>query len=75
MTKATAQTLIDRIGAKLTEQNQRLVVSRNRPSEEGLGEYYIVDILRNDVLYVGVDLEFWAERLGVLGPDEKLDET
>jgi hypothetical protein len=63
--------LIARINRKLAKDNQKLCHSRSAQTQSSVGEYYIIDAVRNGIIHQRVGPESLAKELGVLKPWEK----
>ena len=71
MSKAvTRNALIKRINRRLAHQDERLCVSRSDSAKLTLGDFHILDIYRNLVVNMHVDLEELGTELGVLKAGE-----
>ncbi len=66
--------LIARINRRLAQNGERLRASRGALARGDLGDYFIVDVGINTVLYTDVDPEILARQIEVLSPLEKLAE-
>lgn len=70
----TLSALIKRINRRLRQSDESLCTTRSGARDEPtLGQYYIVDIIRNTITATHVAPESLARELGVLGDDEALE--
>jgi hypothetical protein len=67
--------LIARINRKLTHDGERLCQSRSAQTSASVGEYFILDVMRNFISHQNVELENLAKELGVLQPYECLTDS
>ena len=62
----TVRALIQRINRKLKPDNQQLKVTRGQRWRSNLGDYYIVDTYRNNIVNSGIDPESYGRKLGCI---------
>jgi hypothetical protein len=71
----TLRALTARINRHLAGQGQALKRSRGMTASTALGDHYLVDLARNQVAVMHVDIERLARDLGVLAGWEELAES
>ena len=69
----TRQAVIMRVNRKLAKDNRSLKKNRSKP-DNVLGEYFVVDLMRNAVMSRDVDVEELARKIGALKPYESMEE-
>jgi hypothetical protein len=73
--KLTDRALLQRINRKLKEQDKQVRKCReNSRSYNDLGSYYAVDVSRNSIAWLNVDLTELARELDVLRPWESAEQ-
>ena len=66
----TVRALIQRINRKLALQDESLRKARTENVRLTVGDYYIVDVMRNCIAHREVDIEEQGRQLGALKPWE-----
>jgi hypothetical protein len=69
----TERALLVRVNRKLTKEGQERLKAAKGKARETLGDYYLLDLRRNEVKAPHVQLEPYARELGVLEPYEALN--
>ena len=72
MATVTEEALLGRINRKLAHDGTRIRKTRGARWRGTLGDFYEVDIARNAVLAMKVDIAAWGRDLGVLRDGEVL---
>jgi hypothetical protein len=62
----TERALLVRVNRKLTKEGQERLKATKGKARETLGDYYLLDLRRNQVKATHVQLEPYARKLGVL---------
>lgn len=70
----SGRALIQRINRKLKLEDQVLRAARGERARMDLGEYYIIDVRHNFVLFKDIGLKELGRELGVLAKYERLEE-
>ena len=68
----TEQALVKRINRALATEGRKIRKSRPQRGYCELGEYFEVDVNRNFVTSMHVDIEAWGRELEVLKPGESV---
>lgn len=70
----TMKALIARLNRKLAQEDEKLVASRGERARNELGNYYVINVSRNVILFKDVSPETLATQYGVLKPYERIVE-
>jgi hypothetical protein len=68
----TTRALIQRINRRLAREDEQLRASRGWRLESNVGRYYVLDLTRNVVTRIHVDIEALGRKLTVLRAWERL---
>ena len=71
----STRALIARINRKLAHDNEKLCRSRSVQTQVSVGEYFIIDAMRNIIMHQHVGLESLGKELGVFKPYERWTEN